>query len=220
MEETESSSGDIPLPGTANGTPRYSESSTHQCPIAVSDIDTLANYRLYMPDCVIPCITAFDPNDPYLGCVCANEAAPPHTTLSLKHCLAKNESIEDYNSASLYFTIASGTAKEGLHKIDLMKEHSPGTSAIELVALLVNILENKVIKFLSARCSSGIHGSHTCGEGQEILYALILHIPNFNDVDQHASILHQLTVLTLSNRVFPTMKMILHLSMQHSMLRY
>lgn len=100
---------------------------------------------------MVPCITAFDPSDPYLGRIDAKQVAPPHTALSLKRCLAKKECVENHASATLCLTILSRACEEDSHKIDLSKEFGPGANTSEPLALVANISTKEEAPFLLAR---------------------------------------------------------------------
>ncbi|KAF7365677.1 hypothetical protein MVEN_00441400 [Mycena venus] len=90
--------------------PRYDTQNTSESTMKAASSGSAPGprylyYRVYSPDGAIPSKTAFDPRNPYVGCITASSIPPPHNGKSLKRCLVKAEDFTDPDgSRTLLYT--------------------------------------------------------------------------------------------------------------------
>lgn len=79
--------------------------------------------------------SSFDPEEPFLGRICADFIAPPHTTTSIKKCIARIEHSPALVSAQLFTDISGETSMKGGY-VSILSVDSPGSTPDSPLALV------------------------------------------------------------------------------------
>lgn len=72
--------------------------------------------------------SSFDPEEPLLGRICAYSIAPPHTTTSIKKCIAKIEQNPEIVFSDMFSDATGETLMKGGH-VPIFSARSPGSIA-------------------------------------------------------------------------------------------
>jgi len=94
-------------------------------------------YRVYTEEQAIPSANPVYIDDPYLGRILAELVTPPHTAISVKHCLSSFEKIDNNIPTSLYVTASSQTPLDDAGRVSILAYPGPGCTPNEPMALVV-----------------------------------------------------------------------------------
>ena len=93
-------------------------------------------YRLYAEDGPIELANPVYTDDSYLGRIVPKLVAPPHTALTLKHCLLSVENISNATNAKLFITTSSQAPMDDADSLSILTQPGPGSTSTEPVALV------------------------------------------------------------------------------------
>jgi len=99
-------------------------------------------YRVYAEDGAIPSANHVYSDDPYLGRILAELVSPPHTAISLKHCLFSVENIDDKATASLFVAASSQTPMDDAGRLSILAYPGPGCTPNEPMAFVVKLSDS------------------------------------------------------------------------------
>ena len=94
------------------------------------------HYRLYAEDGPIESANPVYTDDPYLGRIVPKLVAPPHTALTLKHCLLSVENINNATNAKLFITTSSQAPMDDADSLSILAQPGPGSTPTEPLALV------------------------------------------------------------------------------------
>ena len=130
----------------------------------------LVYYRIYAEDgATIPSKKPAALGDPFLGRIKARSVPPPHTSETVKRCIAKIENIKDRTSTSLFFTSYSQSPMADSDKVTILKSTGPGYTAQEPLALVAK-MSNSERSALEAGRRGGLKSAVSDTTSPEIQY--------------------------------------------------
>lgn len=99
-------------------------------------------YRVYAEDGAIPSANHVYSDDPYLGRILAELVSPPHTAISLKHCLFSVENINNETTASLFIAASSQTPIDDASRLSILAYPGPGCTPSEPMAFVAKLSDS------------------------------------------------------------------------------